>query len=162
MSWGRNSGQQQPYQRQEPRQQQQRDNNSCSSNRLDTEPSSSNHPPASRGGGPGPIKSANGWIIFVTGIHPPLTDGTAVDEEEDWIDVFSEFGQVCKFTMNRDRQTGACQGYALVEFAEYTEAQDAINALHGKQILGNVVGVDWAFVQPTTASRSRRNNRNRR
>lgn len=162
MSWGRDSGNQQL--RDNDNNSRNNNTNSLSNNNhLDTEPSSANRPPASRGGGPGPIKSANGWIIFVTGIHPPATDGVhAGDEEENWIDAFSEFGQVCKFTMNRDRQTGACQGYALVEFAEYTEAQDAINALHGKEILGNVVGVDWAFVHPTTASRGRRTNRHRR
>jgi RNA-binding protein 8A len=105
--------------------------------------------------GPGPQKSVNGWIIFVTGVHPDA-------EEDELVDVFSDYGQVCKLTMNRDRQTGLSKGYALVEFSEYTEAQDAINALHGKQILGNEVGVDWAFVKPTTANRGRRQTGGRR
>lgn len=100
-------------------------------------------------GGPGPQKSINGWIVFVTGVS-----GDA--DEDDVLDVFSEYGVVSKLTMNRDRQTGTCKGYALVEYAQYTDAQDAINALHGKAILGNEVGVDWAFVQPTTANRGRR------
>lgn len=101
------------------------------------------------GGGPGPQKSVNGWIVFVTGVSVDADD-------DDLLDVFSEYGVVSKLTMNRDRQTGTCKGYALVEYAQYTDAQDAINALHGKAILGNEIGVDWAFVQPTTANRGRR------
>jgi len=55
-----------------------------------------------------------------------------------------------------DRRTGYAKGYALVEFEEFTEAQDAINALHGKEFLGKILRVDWAFVKPAGHSGHRR------
>jgi len=91
--------------------------------------------------GTGPQRSVNGWALFVTNIHEEA-------QEDDVIDLFSEFGKVQSVVLNRDRKTGRAKGYALVEFGEYTEAQDAINALHGKEFLGKVLGVDYAFVKP--------------
>lgn len=34
--------------------------------------------------------------------------------------------------------------------------QDAINSLHGTELLGKTVGVDWAIVKPTASSSSGR------
>lgn len=48
------------------------------------------------------------------------------------------------------------KGYALVEYSSYEEAQDAINNLHGTELLGKTVGVDWAIVKPTVSSGSGR------
>merc|ERR1719410_609379 len=97
---------------------------------------------SSRGGvKTGPQKSRNGWILFVTGIHEEA-------QEDDLIDLFSDFGKVLTFTINTDRRTGFAKGYALVEFQHQTEAQDAINSLHGKKYLDKALGVDWAFVKP--------------
>ena len=61
-------------------------------------------------------------------------------------DSFSEFGQVKSIHVNLDRRTGFCKGYALVEYKSKSQAQDAINALHGTELLGKTVHVDWAFV----------------
>lgn len=61
-------------------------------------------------------------------------------------DAFSEFGQVKNIHVNLDRRTGFCKGYALVEYKSKSQAQDAINALHGTELLGKTVHVDWAFV----------------
>jgi RNA-binding protein 8A len=97
----------------------------------------------------GPQKSVEGWILFVTGVHQEL-------EEDDLTDLFSDFGVVQQICVNQDRQTGGNKGYALVEYGAYTEAQDAINALHGSVRNGNeVMGVDWAFVKPTGGGNGR-------
>jgi len=89
--------------------------------------------------GLGPQRSVEGWILFVTGLHEEA-------QEDDISDAFSEYGPVKNVQIDLDRQTGFCKGYALIEYNEKSEAQDAINALHGTQLLGKIVKVDWAFV----------------
>lgn len=91
------------------------------------------------GGGLGPQRSVEGWIIFVSGLNEEA-------QEDDIRDAFSEYGPVKSVHVNLDLQTGFCKGYALIEYNEKSEAQDAINALHGTELLGKSVKVDWAFV----------------
>jgi RNA-binding protein 8A len=88
------------------------------------------------------MKSVDGWVVFVTGVHEEA-------QEDDIMDAFSEHGTVNKVQINVDRQTGLVKGYALVEYATQSEAQDAINNLHGSEILGKKIGVNWAFVKPS-------------
>ena len=90
----------------------------------------------------GPLKSVEGWVLFVTGVHEEA-------QEDDLMDAFSEHGTVNKVQINVDRQTGLAKGYALVEYSTQPEAQDAINTLHGAELLGRKIGVHWAFVKPT-------------
>jgi len=64
----------------------------------------------------------------------------------DMKDTFSEYGAIKSIGVNIDNVTGFCKGYALIEYAYKSEAQDAINALHGTELLGKTINVDWAFV----------------
>ena len=87
-------------------------------------------------------RSVEGWVLFVTGLHEET-------KEDDLLDCFSEHGRVKVVKMNYDRRTGNCKGYALVEYDQQSEAQDAINKIHGTELLGKTINVHWAFVKPT-------------
>jgi RNA-binding protein 8A len=103
----------------------------------------------------GPLKSVEGWVVLVTGLNDEA-------QEDDINDSFSEHGNVKLVKMNFDRKTGKGKGYALVEYEKQSEAQDAINTLHGTDYLGKIIGVHWAFVKPTSGGQGASNrNENR-
>lgn len=60
-------------------------------------------------------------------------------------EAFSEFGEIKNIYMNLDRQTGFVKGYALIEYKTKREAQAAIDAMNGAELLTQNVVVDYAF-----------------
>ena len=87
-----------------------------------------------------PTRAAvEGWIVIATGIHEEAA-------EDDVVDKFSEYGPVKSVSMNLDRRTGYAKGYALLEYAERSQAEAAIKGLTGAKMLGRPLRVDWAFV----------------
>ena len=56
-------------------------------------------------------------------------------------DLFGEVGQVVSVDLITDRMTGRSKGFAFVEMAEETAAQQAIDQLHGKTVDGRDIKV---------------------
>ncbi len=71
------------------------------------------------------------------------------------LDKFAEFGDVKNIDLNLERQTGLVKGYALVEYASRKEAEAAIAAMNGQELLGKVIAVDWAFAAEQEPARQR-------
>jgi RNA recognition motif-containing protein len=99
----------------------------------------------------GPMKSVNGWLLFVSNLS---VDGL---REKDLAALFADFGSVQALRIYSirsssrngfDNSSASRLGYALVEFRKRTEAQDAINRLHGWPFRGRALDVTWAFVKP--------------
>ncbi|KAJ2036707.1 hypothetical protein H4S03_003467 [Coemansia sp. S3946] len=101
-----------------------------------------------------PQRSVEGWVIVATGVHEEA-------REEDLRDLFSDYGKVRNLHLNLDRQTGYVKGYALIEYAAQSEAEQAIRKASGKKLLGKPLTVDFAFVKDgrEPSRRSDRDNR---
>jgi RNA-binding protein 8A len=88
-----------------------------------------------------PARSADGWVLFVRGLH-----GEAL--EDDVLDFFSAAGHVKNLHLGLGRESGMVAGYALVEYADEGSARRAVADLDGGEFLGERLGVDFAFVKP--------------
>ena len=97
--------------------------------------------------GAGPVKSVEGWIVFVWNVHEEA-------QEEDILDAFGEYGDVRNIHVNLDRRTGFVKGYVLIEYAERKEADAAIKAMNGADMRGQTLGCDFAFREGPRTRRS--------
>ncbi len=61
--------------------------------------------------------------------------------------LFAEFGEIESVRLITDRYTGRSKGFAFVEMASEQAAQEAIQALNGKQVDDREIKVDKAKAQ---------------
>ena len=64
--------------------------------------------------------------------------------EADLSALFGAVGEVSSVSLITDRMTGRSKGFAFVEMAEYSAAQEAISKLNGKELDGRQIKVDNA------------------
>ena len=58
--------------------------------------------------------------------------------------LFESFGSVSSIKLIKDKFTGAVRGFAFVEMADATQAQEAINNLNGRDFEGRTLKVNEA------------------
>ena len=65
-------------------------------------------------------------------------------EQEDLLDLFSQYGEVAKCSLPLDRETGRKRGFAFVELADDAAEQKAIDDLQDVEWMGRNIRVNQA------------------
>ncbi len=65
-------------------------------------------------------------------------------KEQDLQEMFSEYGEVAKAKIVKDRETDRSKGFGFVTMDDAEEAKAAITALNGKDLLGRAITVNAA------------------
>ena len=65
-------------------------------------------------------------------------------EQEDLLDLFSQYGEVSKCSLPLDRETGRKRGFAFVEMANDADEQKAIYDLQNVEWMGRMIRVNKA------------------
>jgi RNA recognition motif-containing protein len=65
-------------------------------------------------------------------------------EQEDLLDLFSQYGEVTKCSLPLDRETGRKRGFAFVEMATDADEQKAIDDLQNVEWMGRMIRVNKA------------------
>jgi len=64
--------------------------------------------------------------------------------EADVSELFKRFGHISRVFLARDRETGACKGFAFVSFTMREDAQRAQEAVDGRGYDNLILRVEWA------------------
>jgi RNA recognition motif-containing protein len=83
--------------------------------------------------------------LYVGNLNYNTTEGK-IDE------LFKEVGEVVSTNLIIDRYSGRSRGFAFIEMAEQSAAQEAINQLNGKEVDGQTIKV--AEARPKRSRRS--------
>ncbi|MCW5963135.1 MAG: RNA-binding protein [Bryobacterales bacterium] len=73
--------------------------------------------------------------------------------QEELHEVFAPFGAVESVSIINDRDTGQPRGFAFVEMANASEAEQAISALNGTELGGRAINVNEARPRPDGGGR---------
>jgi RNA recognition motif-containing protein len=65
-------------------------------------------------------------------------------EQEDLLDLFSQYGEVSKCSLPLDRETGRKRGFAFVEMANDADEHKAIDDLQNVEWMGRMIRVNKA------------------
>lgn len=81
--------------------------------------------------------------IYVGNLSPDVTNDHLQE-------TFGEFGKVATAKVMRDKYSGESRGFGFVEMPDKSEAQAAIDALQGKDLMGRSLKVSEAHPRPDT------------
>ena len=72
--------------------------------------------------------------LFVAGLPPDM-------DNRDLKEMFELYGTVYSAKVVTDRESGRSKGFGFLEYAKQSDAQEAMQLLHGKSINGQVITV---------------------
>jgi transformer-2 protein len=90
-----------------------------------------------RGNGPAPDATNTGTNLFVTGIHPRLT-------EDDVMRLFAKYGEVEKCQIMLDPHTKESRGFGFVKMSTLESADAAKEGLQGETFEGRTLSIEKA------------------